>query len=65
MTFDPTARFEKFDNKVDSALEHIRDYKFVKIIFSIASARHKALVPSQSTNHQRRRAVCVAHTPHI
>jgi hypothetical protein len=25
MTFDPTARFEKFDNKVDSALEHIRD----------------------------------------
>jgi undecaprenyl-diphosphatase len=38
MTFDPTARFEKFDNKVDSALEHIRDYKFVKIIFSIASA---------------------------
>jgi hypothetical protein len=38
MTFDPTARFEKFDNKVDSALEHIRDYKFVKVVFSIASA---------------------------
>ena len=38
MTFDPTARFETFDNKVDSALENIRDYKFVKVIFSIASA---------------------------
>lgn len=38
MTFDPTARFEKFDNKVDGALEHIRDYKFVKVVFSIASA---------------------------
>jgi hypothetical protein len=37
MTFDPTARFEKFDNKVDSALEHIRDYKFVKVVFSIAA----------------------------
>ena len=38
MTFDPTARFERFDNKVDSALEHIRDYKVVKVIFSAASA---------------------------
>jgi hypothetical protein len=38
MTFDPTARFENFDNKVDGALEHIRDYKFVKVVFSIASA---------------------------
>lgn len=38
MTFDPTARFEKFDDRVDSALEHIRDYKFVKVVFSIASA---------------------------
>ncbi len=38
MTFDPTARFETFDNKVDSALEHIRDHTLVKVIFSIASA---------------------------
>ena len=38
MTFDPTARFKKFDNRVDSALEHLRDYKFVKVVFSIASA---------------------------
>ena len=38
MTFDPTARFETFDNKVDGALEHIRDHTLVKVIFSIASA---------------------------
>ena len=38
MTFDPTTRFERFDNTVDSSLEHIRDYKLVKVVFSIASA---------------------------
>jgi undecaprenyl-diphosphatase len=38
MKFDPTARFERFDNKVDSSLEHIRDYKLVKVVFSTASA---------------------------
>ena len=38
MTFDPSARFERFDNKVDSSLERIRDFKMVKVVFSIASA---------------------------
>jgi membrane-associated phospholipid phosphatase len=32
------AWFEKFDQQVDNALEHIRDHKFVVIVFSIASA---------------------------
>jgi hypothetical protein len=32
------AWFEKFDQRVDNALEHIRDHKLVVIVFSIASA---------------------------
>ena len=32
------AWFEKFDRQVDNALEHIRDLKFVVVVFSIASA---------------------------
>ena len=32
------AWFEKFDQQVDNALEHIRDHKLVVIVFSIASA---------------------------
>jgi hypothetical protein len=30
--------FEKFDQHVDNALEHIRDLKLVVVVFTIASA---------------------------
>ena len=32
------AWFEKFDQQVDNALEHIRDFKLVVVTFTIASA---------------------------
>ena len=38
MKFNPAIQFERFDNKVDAALERIRDYKIVKVTFTAASA---------------------------